>query len=68
MSDALRDLYQEVLLDHYRRPRNAGALPDATHQAEGSNPLCGDRVTVRLAFSGEQLDRIAVWELVRLGR
>jgi nitrogen fixation NifU-like protein len=42
----LRDLYQEVILDHNRRPRNFGPLPAANHQAEGNNPLCGDRVTV----------------------
>jgi SUF system NifU family Fe-S assembly protein len=45
MSD-LRDLYQEVILDHYRRPRNFGPLPDADRKAEGFNPLCGDRLTL----------------------
>jgi nitrogen fixation NifU-like protein len=49
MSD-LRDLYQEVILDHNKRPRNFGALPDASHRAYGHNPLCGDRVTVFLAL------------------
>ena len=44
----LRDLYQEVILDHNRRPRNFGPLPRANRQAEGHNPLCGDRVTVWL--------------------
>lgn len=44
----LRDLYQEVILDHNRRPRNFGPLPHANRQAEGHNPLCGDRVTVWL--------------------
>jgi nitrogen fixation NifU-like protein len=44
----LRDLYQEIILDHNRRPRNFGPLPGATRQAEGHNPLCGDRVTVWL--------------------
>ncbi len=44
----LRELYQEVILDHNRRPRNFGALPAANHQAEGYNPLCGDQVTVLL--------------------
>ncbi|HEV2855534.1 MAG TPA: SUF system NifU family Fe-S cluster assembly protein [Thermoanaerobaculia bacterium] len=44
----LRDLYQEVILDHNRRPRNFGTLPSANHQAEGYNPLCGDKVTVFL--------------------
>jgi nitrogen fixation NifU-like protein len=47
MSD-LRDLYQEVIFDHYKRPRNQGALDEATHHAEGHNPLCGDRVSVYL--------------------
>jgi len=45
MSD-LRDLYQEVILDHYRRPRNFCPLPDANCKAEGFNPLCGDRLTL----------------------
>lgn len=46
----LRDLYQEVILDHNRKPRNFGALDDANRLANGHNPLCGDklRVTVRL--------------------
>lgn len=47
MSD-LRDLYQEVIFDHYRRPRNRGVLPHANHKAEGFNPLCGDRITLYL--------------------
>ena len=45
MSD-LNDLYQEVILDHNRRPRNFHALADASHSAEGYNPLCGDRLTL----------------------
>lgn len=44
----LDDLYQDTILDHGRRPRNFGPLPDATHEAEGYNPLCGDRFKVRL--------------------
>ena len=48
MTADLRDLYQEVIVDHSRRPRNFGPLPDASHQAEGFNPLCGDRLTLRL--------------------
>ena len=47
MSD-LNDLYQEVILDHNRRPRNFHALADANHTAEGYNPLCGDRLTLYL--------------------
>jgi nitrogen fixation NifU-like protein len=47
MSD-LDDLYQEVILDHQRNPRNFVRLPNANRQAEGNNPLCGDHVTVYL--------------------
>ena len=47
MSD-LSDLYQEVILDHNRRPRNFHAMADASHHAEGFNPLCGDRLTLYL--------------------
>ena len=44
----LRELYQEVILDHHKRPRNFGALSAANHHAEGHNPLCGDNVKVYL--------------------
>ncbi len=44
----LDDLYQEVILDHYRKPRNYQELPVANRQAGGHNPLCGDRVTIFL--------------------
>jgi nitrogen fixation protein NifU and related proteins len=47
MSD-LRDLYQEVILDHYRKPRNYHPLASANRKAEGFNPLCGDRLTLYL--------------------
>lgn len=47
MSD-LRDLYQEVIFDHNRNPRNFGRLEDANHTAEGFNPLCGDRLKLYL--------------------
>jgi nitrogen fixation NifU-like protein len=47
MSD-LRELYQEVILDHNRRPRNFGELPAANRRAEGHNPLCGDQITLFL--------------------
>jgi nitrogen fixation protein NifU and related proteins len=52
MSD-LTDLYQEVILDHNRRPRNFHVLAGATHQAEGYNPLCGDRLELFLTVDGE---------------
>ena len=47
MSD-LREIYQEVILDHYRKPRNFSEMSDASHTAKGHNPLCGDRVDVFL--------------------
>jgi|TARA_B100002003_G_C14154979_1_gene555902 nitrogen fixation NifU-like protein len=49
----LRDLYQEVILDHNKRPRNFGVLEEADRTAEGYNPLCGDKLTVYLQFDGE---------------
>lgn len=51
----LQALYQEVLLDHYRQPRNFGPLPGATHHAEGHNPLCGDRVEVDVRMADDRL-------------
>ena len=50
MDNSLRELYQEVILDHSRHPRHFGVLDNATHKAEGYNPLCGDRVTVMLVL------------------
>lgn len=55
-SDDLRELYRELILDHARSPRHFGALPDATHSAEGINPLCGDKLKLYLALDGD--DRI----------
>lgn len=49
------DLYREVILDHYRRPRNAGALEAPTHRAEGLNPLCGDEVALELVVEGDAI-------------
>ena len=53
MDNSLRELYQEVILDHSRHPRHYGALETATHKAEGYNPLCGDRVTVYLVLGAD---------------
>ncbi|MDQ2952621.1 MAG: SUF system NifU family Fe-S cluster assembly protein, partial [Chloroflexota bacterium] len=58
MSD-LRELYQEVILDHSKRPRNFRALPDANRKAEGYNPLCGDRETVYLELEGDVVKDVA---------
>jgi nitrogen fixation protein NifU and related proteins len=54
MSD-LSDLYQEVILDHNRRPRNFGVLEPADRQALGHNPLCGDRLTVYLKMDQDTI-------------
>jgi len=56
MSTGLSDLYQEVILDHSRHPRNFGAAESANRQARGNNPLCGDRVTVYLAVDGHHIN------------
>jgi len=51
----LRELYQEVILDHHKYPRNFRELPHATHRAEGFNPFCGDRVKVYLVLDGDRI-------------
>ncbi|MFT5129072.1 MAG: nitrogen fixation NifU-like protein [Rhodothermales bacterium] len=52
------DLYQQVILDHNRSPRNFGELPEATHEADGHNPLCGDRLTVYLQVENDAISAI----------
>ena len=54
----LNDLYRDVILDHNRRPRNFGPLEPADASAEGLNPLCGDRLVVRLNLRGDVIDDI----------
>src|SRR5262249_11519899 len=51
--DSLGNLYQEVILDHSRRPRNFRKIEGASRKAEGYNPLCGDRVTIYLQMEGD---------------
>ena len=58
MSD-LDDLYQEVILDHGRKPRNFHKLADANHEAEGLNPLCGDHFKLYLKVDGDRIADIA---------
>jgi nitrogen fixation protein NifU and related proteins len=48
----LRELYQEVILDHSKRPRNFGELPEANRRVDGQNPLCGDKTTIFLKVEG----------------
>jgi nitrogen fixation protein NifU and related proteins len=55
----LRDLYQEVILEHSKAPRNFKVLSGANHKAEGFNPLCGDRFTVYLDLDGDKIRDIA---------
>jgi nitrogen fixation NifU-like protein len=52
MSD-LQELYQSVILDHNRKPRNYGDLAGADHRAEGKNPLCGDQVQIELVMDDD---------------
>jgi nitrogen fixation NifU-like protein len=52
------DLYRELILDHYKNPRNHGLLDPADAKAEGQNPLCGDEVTVTVRFADGVLDEI----------
>jgi nitrogen fixation NifU-like protein len=55
----LSDLYQEVILDHNRRPRNFGPLADQTQKADGFNPLCGDRLTLHLRIEGDRIAAVS---------
>ena len=50
MTDELEELYQEVILDHSRRPRNFGELPDAAVRVHGDNPACGDEIHLAIKF------------------
>jgi nitrogen fixation NifU-like protein len=54
MSD-LRELYQEVILDHNKRPRNFRVIDNATRTAKGHNPLCGDRLTLYVTLDGDRI-------------
>lgn len=54
----LKALYQEVILDHNKKPRNFGKLSPASHHAEGHNPLCGDHINVWLNLDGEKVEAI----------
>ncbi len=58
MVSDLSDLYQEILLEHNRRPRNFRTLDDPTHQADGFNPLCGDQITIQLKVCAERVDDV----------
>ena len=59
MSADPKALYQEVILDHNKKPRNYGTLEHASHQSEGLNPLCGDHIYVALNLAGDAIESIA---------
>lgn len=59
MSSDPKALYQEVILDHNRKPRNYGELEHPSHHAEGVNPLCGDHIHVALDLAGDTIRQIA---------
>ncbi len=56
---AIRELYQQVILDHNRSPRNFRPMTDATRSVEGYNPLCGDHYTVHVKIAGDRLEDIS---------
>jgi nitrogen fixation NifU-like protein len=58
MSD-LNELYQEVILDHNRRPRNFRTIDEATHHADGYNPLCGDKLTLTVKVENDSIADVA---------
>jgi nitrogen fixation NifU-like protein len=59
MNTDATSLYQEVILDHNKKPRNFGTLQHATHRAEGLNPLCGDHIHVDMALTEDAIQSIA---------
>ena|SRR5688572_29908514 len=58
MSAELRELYQEIIIDHGRRPRNFGALVNANCHARGFNPLCGDKITLHLYENNGVIEQV----------
>ena len=59
-SVSIEELYREVILDHYRNPRNRGTLNHPDAHAEGNNPLCGDELTIDLRFDGDRVVEVAI--------
>jgi len=55
MNQDLRELYQDIILEHSKHPRNFGKLAEANRQARGNNPLCGDRITLALKLDGDRI-------------
>ncbi len=61
MADLFDDLYRELILDHYRSPRNHGELPEAPIRVEGVNPVCGDEIHIDLRVGEGVIHEIAFW-------
>ena len=59
MFDDINDLYQQVILDHCKQPRNFHEMPQATCSAQGRNPICGDQLQLFLALDGEKISDIS---------
>ena len=59
MFDDLTDLYQQVILDHSKSPRNFRVLPDANRRAQGHNPVCGDNITLYLRMDGDRVAEVS---------
>ncbi|MEX1271414.1 MAG: SUF system NifU family Fe-S cluster assembly protein [Acidimicrobiia bacterium] len=57
---SLEELYREVILDHYRNPRNRAPLDAADAEADGVNPLCGDEIHLELAFDGDVVSGVSI--------
>jgi nitrogen fixation NifU-like protein len=55
----LRDLYQDIILDHARSPRNFRGLPDPSHFAHGHNPRCGDKITVFMKIENDSIETVS---------
>jgi nitrogen fixation protein NifU and related proteins len=55
---AIDELYRELIIDHWRRPRNKGTVDDAQAQAEGTNPVCGDEVSLTWSYEGDDIGAI----------
>jgi len=56
--DDLNDLYQEIILSHNKRPRNEGELNPHSHEAEGYNPLCGDKLKIYVQQEGDKIEAV----------
>ncbi len=59
VENQMDELFREVILDHYRKPRNRGELADATHRLEGMNPVCGDEIFLDVEVAGGRLEAMA---------